>query len=1034
MNVKFKILIPLIIFTFVCLAALLVTSVVVYNSTLDEAASKRLDVSIKAVEEQIERYKEISRMAAIQLAGKPELKDAIKSRNREEIVEIVRGWVDFSKVEYSTIVDENEIVLARTHLDSYGDKVTSLPENKIIFEQDFYTGVMRTSTAPLVIATSVRIHDEDDKTIGYLLTGFRLDNPEYVDKLKAITGSEVSIFLGSHRISTTIMQGNIRFTGENADKEASKQVSTGNPYFGIINVANRDILTKHIPLKGPNDIIIGMLAVGEFTTANYEKKDAFLAKALIIALITFILVIVIAELIVDRIDKRLAAVSAKLQEANNHVKVMFDSSPIVCILLDENMNAIDCNLETMNLFGVKSKQEFIDNFYQFSPQNQPDGEKSQDLIIQNHLDTFKTGYKRVEWMLQNAQGEQIPGEVILIRVKYGKKDMIAIYVRDLRKEKEFIRKLEHEIAEKIEAENTSKAKSAFFARMSHEIRTPMNAILGISEIQLQNKSLDSDTKNAMSRIYEAGHFLLSIINDILDLSKIEADKMELMPVKYEIASLINDTVHLNIMRNSKPVDLELDLDENIPFSMVGDELRIKQILNNLLSNAFKYTDEGLVKLSAYATPENDMTNLHFTISDTGKGMTKEQTDKIFDDYSRFVNKSNITGTGLGMSIVKNLVRIMNGEIYLKSEVGKGTTVTVVIPQKSLGPRVLGKELTTRLKQFKFNSKAARKKQQINYEPMPYGKILIVDDVETNLYVAKGLLIPYQLQVEMAGSGKAAIDKVKNGNVYDIIFMDHMMPEMDGIEATKKIRELGYTAPIIALTANAVAGQAENFLSQGFDDFISKPIDMRQMNEVLNKLIRNKQTEETIENARKYKKGATASSEPIDAGLLAIFAKDAKKAIENMSAVYENIDNASEKELDLYSINAHAMKGALSNISEPQCAEKAFELEKAGKDGDREVIKNDTKEFLDILNKIILKIEANTKKKPEVLTEDKDYLRAELKKIAVACSDYDKKTAKNTLAAIKEKPWTKETEAILDKITELLLHSEFEKVVEEIERV
>ena len=411
---------------------------------------------------------------------------------------------------------------------------------------------------------------------------------------------------------------------------------------------------------------------------------------------------------------------------------------------------------------------------------------------------------------------------------------------------------------KEEADAANKAKSSFLSTMSHEIRTPMNAILGVSEIQLQNESLDPSVREAISKIYTSGDLLLSIINDILDLSKIEAGKLDLIIDKYEIASMISDTTQLNMMRiGSKLIEFKVHVDENTPDLLLGDELRIKQIFNNLLSNAFKYTPEdGKVNLSISSEPgrlEVEVV-LVIVVSDTGQGLTKKQISEIFDEYSQFNNKANRSteGTGLGMSITRNLVNMMNGSISVESEPGKGSTFTVRLSQGRCGDGVVGAEIAKNLSQFRMRSRDYMEKVKISREPMPYGRILIVDDVEPNIYVAKGLMSSYELNIESANSGAEAIEKVKSGNIYDIIFMDHMMPEMDGIEATGHIRDFGYNGSIVALSANAVGDQAELFLQNGFDDFISKPIDIRQLNQMLNRLIRDKQPEEVLEKARKQK--------------------------------------------------------------------------------------------------------------------------------------------------------------------------------------
>jgi CheY-like chemotaxis protein len=375
---------------------------------------------------------------------------------------------------------------------------------------------------------------------------------------------------------------------------------------------------------------------------------------------------------------------------------------------------------------------------------------------------------------------------------------------------------------------------------------------------------------ALDRMHNSGYMLLNIINDILDLSKIESGKMELVPVNYDVAGAINDTVQLNVIRSDTvPVQFVLKVDENVPSTLFGDALRIRQILNNILSNAFKYTDKGEVILSISAelpedapearvpeAPEAGKTvTIILSVSDTGRGMTQEQLDKLFDDYSRFIDANRqIEGTGLGMSITKHFIDMMNGEITVKSEPGKGTEFTIRIPQGYVDQGALGKEGIDNLQRLCTGREAKQKlTTDIIRDYMPYGKVLVVDDMEPNLYVIDMLLSPYGLAITTASSGKEAIEKIKSGLVFDIIFMDYYMPEMDGTEATKIIRGLGYKQPIVALTANALVGQARFFLENGFDEFISKPIDIRQLDSTLNKYVRDKYPAETVEAARKLKK-------------------------------------------------------------------------------------------------------------------------------------------------------------------------------------
>ncbi|MCL1967739.1 MAG: ATP-binding protein [Fibromonadales bacterium] len=577
--------------------------------------------------------------------------------------------------------------------------------------------------------------------------------------------------------------------------------------------------------------------------------------------------------------------------------------------------------------------------------------------------------------------------------------------------------------------NLSRAKDDFLSKISHEIRTPMNAIMGVTEIQLQDETISKERREGLSIIYNSGDSLLRIINDLLDLSKLEAKKLEIVSAKYDIASLLSDIAQLNLVRvGSKPINFKLSIDENLPSKLIGDELRIKQILNNILSNAFKYTSAGEILMSVSAENcenENYDVMLIFRVKDTGQGMTEEQVGKIFDEYSRFNLSSNrsIEGTGLGMPITQNLVSLMSGKISVESEIGEGSTFIVRLPQKKIGVEVLGKEVSENLQNFHVIDMQIEKIQIVR-EPMPYGMVLVVDDVESNLYVAKHLLAPYDLSLDTATNGLEVIEKIKSGKAYDIIFMDHMMPKMDGVEATRIIRNLGYKKPIVALTANAVAGQAEMFFENGFDGFISKPIDTRQLNDELNKFIRDKQTPEIIASAREESaKRPTKPLPTLDTNLLEIFARDATKAVPIFEKTLEEVDDIADEDLNLFTIKAHAMKSALANIGDNVLSQVAYALEKAGKEQDKSTIKALTQELINALKKIIEKTEKN--KKFVAQDENAAYLREQLKVISDACINYDARTADKVLAKLGEKSWTHETKDVFEQISKYILLSEFE---------
>gem|GEM_PF-3742686 len=387
-----------------------------------------------------------------------------------------------------------------------------------------------------------------------------------------------------------------------------------------------------------------------------------------------------------------------------------------------------------------------------------------------------------------------------------------------------------------QASIASRAKSIFLARMSHEIRTPMNAVIGMSELAQRNygtpKGLDY-----LSGIKNAGASLLVIINDILDFSKIESGHQKLNIHSYEISSLINDALTITSVRLSQkseaPLELLVNIDPDIPASMIGDAARVKQILLNLLSNSVKYTEKGFVKLtlSGERLTENTI-RLTMSVEDSGIGIKPEELPKLFDDFSRFDEKRNsaIEGTGLGLSIARSLCHAMKGDITVTSEYGKGSTFTATLIQTVADWMSIG--------EVSVSQPTATSETQVVSFTAPDIDVLVADDSPINLMVAEGLLAPYKMRIFTCLNGREALELVQTRS-FDLVFMDHMMPEMDGMEAVAAIRALGghfLELPIAALTANAVAGTREMFLANGFDDFLAKPIETADLDSLLQKWI------------------------------------------------------------------------------------------------------------------------------------------------------------------------------------------------------
>jgi PAS domain S-box-containing protein len=537
---------------------------------------------------------------------------------------------------------------------------------------------------------------------------------------------------------------------------------------------------------------------------------------------------------------------------------------------------------------------------------------------------------------------------------------------------------------KFDAEAASRSKSAFLATMSHEMRTPLNAIIGLSEIQLQKK-LPLETHRDLEKVFNSGSSLLAIINDVLDISKIEAGSFELIAMEYEVPSMVNDTVHLNIVRiGSKHIVFKLRIDQSIPTKLFGDEVRVKQILNNLLSNAFKYTEAGQVSFRISWERRGGTAWITFTVGDTGRGIKEEDIPRLFSEYSQLDARANrhIEGTGLGLSITRNLVMLMGGTIGVESEYGKGSAFTVRIPQNIVDDTPIGEATAKNLELFRFMENR-RSRGRFIRSYMPYGKVLVVDDVETNLDVVRGLMLPYGLNIDCASGGHEAIEKIRAaGPEYDLVFMDHMMPGMDGVEAVRIIRNeintaYARTVPIVALTANALAGNEEMFLAKGFNAYISKPIDILQLDMALNTWVRNKQSKETLQQAEMEKVSRGLDEGPPEPGALDGFYVEGidfamgrerynserayldilRSYLVHTPPLLERIRNPSGENLPEYTVMIHGLKGSSYGICANAIGKEAEELEAAARAGNLETVTARNGPFIEGVKLLILDLGA-----------------------------------------------------------------------------
>ena len=515
------------------------------------------------------------------------------------------------------------------------------------------------------------------------------------------------------------------------------------------------------------------------------------------------------------------------------------------------------------------------------------------------------------------------------------------------------------------AEMADKAKSNFLANMSHEIRTPMNAINGMAEFILRD-SKEEDARRYAAFIKSASKTLLSIINDILDFSKIESGKLELVEDSFLMASLLNDVVTMTEIRlQDKPVELKVDIEEEIPNALYGDEVRFKQVLINLLGNAVKFTKVGHIKLKMrYEKTDSKHCRIKTKIIDTGIGIKPEDMQNIFSSFTQVDTKKNraVEGTGLGLAISRSLIEKMGGSIQVESVYGKGTTFSFDIICRVESWRAMG-DLEEKIQdsmadayRVTFSAKGAR--------------VLVVDDNEMNLEVAAGILTPYEIEVVRAGSGMEAMVNFPRRK-YDIVFMDHMMPGMDGVETMNRLRKMsgGQQAVIIALTANALSGAAAEYKALGFQDFLAKPIEPRDMDELLRKylpkeLIRPLALGEqpaTEEDSAK----ASLSMEAVDTELGLRYCMGNHSFYRKMlhafvnGAKYTQLDTLfREKNWANYQVAVHAVKGTALTIGAVTLSGHAKELEYAIKDGRYGYVEEQHAAFILEYREIVKAIRAN----------------------------------------------------------------------------
>jgi len=595
---------------------------------------------------------------------------------------------------------------------------------------------------------------------------------------------------------------------------------------------------------------------------------------------------------------------------------------------------------------------------------------------------------------------------------------------------------------KIEAENANRAKSKFLARMSHEIRTPINAIMGMNEMILQEceeRNIRKYAKDAKA----SSEILLNIVNEILDSSKIESGMMELEPVNYRINNLLTDLYKMmNIRAKEKNLSLVFKVEPNIPKEYFGDDKKIKQVLVNLLTNAVKYTNSGQVSLIITGDIQNDIAVLHCIVKDTGIGVKQEDIGKLYEEFKRIdlSRNRNIEGSGLGMSIVQQFLKLMGSELHIKSEYEKGSEFSFDISQKIVNPEPVG--------DFYQNLDDSEERvESTSLFVAPEAKVLVVDDVEMNRKVFKALLKRTQMQVYEAVSGEECLKILEEQN-FDVIFMDHMMPEMDGIETKHEIskRGLAIGVPIIMLTANAILSDREKYIEEGFDDFLSKPILLNKLEQILRKYLPKELIVEENSNKIEDEKEQMelprmdefhfdyALSLVQEKELLYKFLQDFKRSLEVVPGKLETLyaEILQEAGIDNYRSEVHALKSTSATVGALLLSQIARLLEIAAIEKDLEKIH--------ILHPILLTELAKHKERidealPSTEGEEAEEVEVEyldMLKAALEMEDYS--VADFIISQIRSKQYSQQVQVLVDTLADQVFNLQAQEALYTIEKI
>ena len=797
MNIKKRIFIPMITLTFVSCVAVLVSSIALYRSELNDAMHKQIEIAMNVVERELSDIRTQVRLAAIGMSSNNELTDAILNNDRDKVIELVAGLEAMVNLDYCTVIDNKGEVIFRTNdAEIYGDDVSHLPHVKEAFQGEIGVHIFRGVTVRLGMSAGAPIYDAERNIIGVISAGRRLDTEDIADKLKQLTESEITIFCDDERISSTIRTDvGASVIGTRADERISERVLAGEHLITRIDLFGKDMLAKYSPLNGVDDAVVGMVFVGYYTAEDSEKISAFIINGALITLAVLSVCLIIARIISGTIDLRLINMMNEIHDAHNA------------------------------------------------------------------------------------------------------------------------------------AEAASRAKSTFLANMSHEIRTPMNSIVGFSELALDDH-ITPKTKGYLNKITENSRWLLQIINDILDISKIESGKMELESVPFDMCEILSacQTI-VSPKANEKGLELHFFSEPGTGKMPLGDPTRLLQVLVNLLSNAVRFTDSGIINLNAVNRDIGDSSiTVLFEVIDGGIGMTPEQIERIFDPFTQAESGTTrkYGGTGLGLTIATNIVAMMGGTLFVDSTPGVGSTFSF--------------ELTFATTESVRDDMRKNVSGELE-KPSFKGEVLLCEDNAMNQLVICEHLARVGLRTVVAENGKIGVEMVqsrkeKGEKQFDLVFMDMHMPVMDGLEATKRILELNTGIPVVAMTANIMSNDRELYEMNGMSDYVGKPFTSQELWRCLLRFFTpiDSQTDDKTWNDR--------LDDKLQQKLINGFVSS------NQGMICEIKDALESGDLKLAHRLAHTLKGSAAQLRFAALSHAAGEVERSLKDGENRV----TSQQLEILEK------------------------------------------------------------------------------------